>query len=370
MSHNQTEAINTGPSEPHCQEQQKGISARSPEGFGERGGTVPVEPLEHHFHPLVTPFNHNTLIKQLALTHHDKESMQQQTSSRSGGKRPADTVQYRPKSHRNQAAVMLPIITSPSSHPTTSSPPVPYLLLTQRSSSLRSHRAQVAFPGGKMDETDENLWKTALRECHEEIGLKEDNIEFLGELDPFMSRNGLLVAPYVGLIRKDYEVVLDPGEVDCVFKVPLAWFLKRGQELEQVEEIMEREHEHKQQQSGNDQHKQNDFTRKLDDSPKSSQQQSASSIRRSLIMEGFLYKTHHYVSASETSPSHSRSLLSMYHPEPREFKIWGFSLGVLIRLFQRGWNVKHDVWGKHFDVEAYEMWMKKSGEMRRKEREG
>ena len=40
------------------------------------------------------------------------------------------------------------------------------------------HSNQISFPGGKMDKEDKNLELTALRETHEEIGIKSSSIVF------------------------------------------------------------------------------------------------------------------------------------------------------------------------------------------------
>ena len=48
----------------------------------------------------------------------------------------------------------------------------PHVLLTKRSSHLRSHGGEISFPGGRYTKEDENLINTAIRETGEEIGLK------------------------------------------------------------------------------------------------------------------------------------------------------------------------------------------------------
>src|SRR5690348_11056597 len=58
-----------------------------------------------------------------------------------------------------------------------------YLVLTQRTEMLNSHRGQVAFPGGKIEPRDAGAEAAALRESHEEIGLAPDDVRVLGQLD-------------------------------------------------------------------------------------------------------------------------------------------------------------------------------------------
>ena len=52
----------------------------------------------------------------------------------------------------------------------------------QRSNRGKYHGGQIAFPGGKMEEEDVNALQTALRECHEEIGVPEEKVSILGVL--------------------------------------------------------------------------------------------------------------------------------------------------------------------------------------------
>jgi 8-oxo-dGTP pyrophosphatase MutT (NUDIX family) len=45
------------------------------------------------------------------------------------------------------------------------------VILTKRSSALKHHPGQIAFPGGKQDPGDPTIIDAALREAHEEIAL-------------------------------------------------------------------------------------------------------------------------------------------------------------------------------------------------------
>ncbi|TPX47116.1 hypothetical protein SeMB42_g02179 [Synchytrium endobioticum] len=103
-----------------------------------------------------------------------------------------------------------------------------HVLLTKRTSRLRSHAGEIACPGGRWEHGDESLVNTALRETHEEIGLEPAEVKVLKELHPSVSRNILLVAPVVALIPPDiiHRCKLNPLEVDLVFSVPLKSFLK------------------------------------------------------------------------------------------------------------------------------------------------
>ncbi|WP_238366389.1 CoA pyrophosphatase [Mesobacterium pallidum] len=98
----------------------------------------------------------------------------------------------------------------------------PRMILTQRSSALKHHPGQVAFPGGKVDPGDDGPVGAALREAHEEIGLPPDNVEVLGQLPGHETITGFDMVPVVGLIREPFDWRPEPGEVAEVFSVPLA----------------------------------------------------------------------------------------------------------------------------------------------------
>ncbi|WP_245866434.1 CoA pyrophosphatase [Oceaniglobus roseus] len=98
----------------------------------------------------------------------------------------------------------------------------PQLVLTKRSSVLKHHPGQIAFPGGKVEPIDPDATAAALREAQEEIGLDPANVEVLGTLPPHETVTGFTITPVIALIRAEFTAVAEPGEVAEVFRVPLA----------------------------------------------------------------------------------------------------------------------------------------------------
>ena len=100
----------------------------------------------------------------------------------------------------------------------------PDLLFIERSSSLRNHPGQVAFPGGRLEDSDADLVAAALREAEEETGLDPSGVEVFGELEPLgLSVSDFRVTPVLGWWRRPSSVgVVDAGEVAAVQRVPIA----------------------------------------------------------------------------------------------------------------------------------------------------
>ncbi len=97
-----------------------------------------------------------------------------------------------------------------------------YIPLIERFAYEGAHSAQVSFPGGKYDKEDENLQTTAIRECFEEIGLR-DGIEIIGKLTRlFIPVSSFLVEPYVAFYKiKEPEFILNTREVKTILKLPV-----------------------------------------------------------------------------------------------------------------------------------------------------
>lgn len=94
------------------------------------------------------------------------------------------------------------------------------LLFSRRSANLAAHSGQIAFPGGAVEE-GESLEDAVKREADEEVGIPRDAVELIGRLDDVITNSGFLVAPFVGVINRRVEYVLQASEVDEVFEVPL-----------------------------------------------------------------------------------------------------------------------------------------------------
>ncbi|XVX20858.1 NUDIX hydrolase [Actinomycetota bacterium] len=102
------------------------------------------------------------------------------------------------------------------------------VVLTERSWSLRSHAGQVSFPGGTVDPEDDGPVDAAVREAEEEVGVRPESVEVVGQFEPlYMTPTRNAVTPVLAWWRDPHPIgIVDPGEVATVERVPLAELLR------------------------------------------------------------------------------------------------------------------------------------------------
>ncbi|KAH7717179.1 Protein NDX-3 [Aphelenchoides avenae] len=118
---------------------------------------------------------------------------------------------------KGDSAVLVPLVEDPVTRE-------PHALLTHRSYKLRSHRGEICFPGGKIDE-GESIQEAALREAEEEVGIDPSAVAVWGTLKPILTRMLTnLINPVVGIVDSRQLEDLHPRtkEVQTVFMVPLS----------------------------------------------------------------------------------------------------------------------------------------------------
>lgn len=119
--------------------------------------------------------------------------------------------------HATPAAVLIPIFFKNNQA---------HLLFTKRTTRVATHKGQISFPGGRMDDTDPDLKYTALRETEEEVGIFEKDVDIIGQTDIFLTNTSFLVTPYVGVYRYPYPYKVNPHEIDRLIEVPLIHLLQ------------------------------------------------------------------------------------------------------------------------------------------------
>lgn len=100
-----------------------------------------------------------------------------------------------------------------------------HVILTQRPGTMREHAGQVAFPGGKIDQTDKGAVDAALREASEEIGLPREAADVIGSIDAYETGTGFRIQPIVAMIDEGFTPVPDPYEVEAAFEPPLSFLM-------------------------------------------------------------------------------------------------------------------------------------------------
>lgn len=110
-----------------------------------------------------------------------------------------------------------------------------YITLTKRAQTVRHHKGEVSFPGGMFEEKDGDRMVTGIRECCEEIGVKEKDLEILGRVDDMYTMTGFCIRPYVASIPYPYAFKTNPKEVAYIISLPFRILRNVSPILEEAE---------------------------------------------------------------------------------------------------------------------------------------
>ena len=107
----------------------------------------------------------------------------------------------------------------------------PHITLIQRPEYDGTHSGQIAFPGGKVEESDRDIIHTALREANEEVGVVMEHVNVLGRLtDVYIPVSNFLVSPVLGTIDYTPNFIPEPAEVADIIEMNIS-YLKETEEL-------------------------------------------------------------------------------------------------------------------------------------------
>jgi 8-oxo-dGTP pyrophosphatase MutT (NUDIX family) len=122
-----------------------------------------------------------------------------------------------PPPDAKRSAVVVPIVME--------DPTEPRVIFTVRSENLRSHKGQISFPGGRLDEGEDAV-EGGLRELREEIGVDPGEVTIVGQLSAlYIPPSNSAVTPFVGILPRSGPWVISEDEVAEIIEVPLSRFL-------------------------------------------------------------------------------------------------------------------------------------------------
>ena len=114
------------------------------------------------------------------------------------------------------------------------------VMLTVRTDSVESHKGQISFPGGMMEDGDKDIIDTALRESCEEVGLDAAQVEIIGILDDALVPSKFIITPVLGYIGRRPSPRPSKIEVAEVFEAPLDFFADDGNARTEEREVQGR----------------------------------------------------------------------------------------------------------------------------------
>jgi 8-oxo-dGTP pyrophosphatase MutT (NUDIX family) len=92
------------------------------------------------------------------------------------------------------------------------------------------HSGQISFPGGKKEQSDDDLLHTAYRETFEEIGIEKNKLEYLGSLSElYIPPSNFIVQPFVAYCNHEPELKPSADEVSEIIHYPLGQLLAQDE---------------------------------------------------------------------------------------------------------------------------------------------
>jgi 8-oxo-dGTP pyrophosphatase MutT (NUDIX family) len=120
-----------------------------------------------------------------------------------------------------QASILLPLFRKDAHF---------WTLFIKRATTVEYHKGEISFPGGVVDQSDNSPEHTAKRETFEEIGVREEDITILGQLDDVTTvTSGFIIHPFVGLLPFPYVFNVNKQEVEDLIEIPLQFFFDPSQ---------------------------------------------------------------------------------------------------------------------------------------------
>jgi 8-oxo-dGTP pyrophosphatase MutT (NUDIX family) len=125
----------------------------------------------------------------------------------------AKPVKHIADTNRRPSAILIPLYNQEGKY---------HIIFIQRTGNVTVHKHQISFPGGRYEAKDKNLQATALREAEEEIGIKQEDVRIIGELDDFATAGShYVISPFVGIIPYPYNFKIDRFEAQEIIDVEI-----------------------------------------------------------------------------------------------------------------------------------------------------
>jgi len=103
-----------------------------------------------------------------------------------------------------------------------------HLIYIRRTRRMRLHSGNMAFPGGKIDPEDATSLAAAMRETEEEIGIRPEQYDYLGEMGLFETLTSRYdAAAHLAWCHSAPQYVRSEIEVAEIIEIPVAALLEQ-----------------------------------------------------------------------------------------------------------------------------------------------